>query len=45
MGHISSILSFEIEASDNELTVRCEVNNSAYMEPLKAEVKLLVLCK
>ncbi|KAG8196288.1 hypothetical protein JTE90_023841 [Oedothorax gibbosus] len=43
MGHISSIISFEIEAFDNEQTVRCEVNNSAHMEPLKTEVKMLVL--
>ncbi|CAL1267938.1 unnamed protein product [Larinioides sclopetarius] len=43
LGHISSILTFEIDASDNEISVRCEVNNSANMKPLTAEVKLTVL--
>ncbi|XP_071044210.1 nephrin-like [Parasteatoda tepidariorum] len=42
-GRITSIISFEIEASDNEISVRCEVNNSATVEPLAAEVKLTVL--
>ncbi|XP_035212291.1 nephrin-like isoform X2 [Stegodyphus dumicola] len=42
-GHISSILTLEIEVSDNEIILRCEVNNSAVTEPLTAEVKLNVI--
>ncbi|GIX91056.1 nephrin [Caerostris extrusa] len=41
--HVSSILTFEVDASDNEINLRCEVNNSANMKPLRAEVKLAVL--
>lgn len=44
-GHISSTLSFQVEASDNEISLRCEVNSSLLVEPLSSAVKLNVLCK